>query len=243
MEILIAVWSFAMWCRRTCFLPFLKEQKSKLSTMFTEVETVSFPSSSQCCLLLVPHHCIDDFPHSVIFHLHLHFCFQLILSPRWVWVPPFGFAHNAISHLLVVGFFGTSSAWRQWGEWLRWQWSWWIVFGGWGCGTGCHLVHRQGFCCCHEFNCVGEGVVGLEGLPKGGLSPFWCSSRHHIIIPCWCLLWFCWEWELECTRFVVSMDSILTVPCWMCLMMLYRSNNLLTILHPPFSLDSIHAGV
>ena len=35
--------------------------------------SVSFPT---------PHHCIDDFPSSVIFHLHLHFCFQLIPSLR-----------------------------------------------------------------------------------------------------------------------------------------------------------------
>ncbi len=95
----------------------------------------------------------------------------------------------------------------------------------------------------HEFNGVGEGVVGLEGLLKGGLAPSWRSSCHHIISACWHSLQFCWEWELESTRFVDSVDSILTVPCWMCLMMLYRSNNLLTILHPSFSLDCIHAGV
>ena len=146
--------------------------------------SVSFPT---------PHHCTDDFPHSIIFRLHLHsiflwICFKLIPSPRWVWAPPFGIVHNAVSHLLVVGFFGTSSAQRQWGEWLRWWPCWWIVFGGWGCGAGCHLVHWQGFCFWHEFNGVGEAIVGLEGLLKGGLSPSWGSSRHHIIIPCWCLL-------------------------------------------------------
>lgn len=159
--------------------------------MFTEVETFSFLSNSQFCLLPHPHHCIDDFPCSGFFHLHLHFCFQLIPSLMWVWTPHLSLRTMLFLTCLLLVFYGTSSALRRWGEWLRWWWSWWIVFGGWECGAGCHLVHRQGFCRCHEFNGVGEGVVGLEGLLKGGLSPSWCSSSHHIIISCWCLLWFC----------------------------------------------------
>ena len=66
-EILIAVWSLATLCRSACCLPLLQGQKSKLSAMFTEAQTISFPSNPQLCLLPYPpllcwclppfHHC------------------------------------------------------------------------------------------------------------------------------------------------------------------------------------------